>query len=119
MTEIIDPSVELDTTKIYGEVVVIKYFNNDRNYVEYLYDDGRPNSGNRDGGGSAFGIAWGPPGEPTWVEETTADGMGQPTVVSERYFDTAGAEHNEPVEGVNIVVRQMSDGSSQTVKIVR
>ena len=119
VTEIIDPSVELDPSKIYGEVVVIKYFNNDRNYVEYLYDDGRPNSGNRDGGGSAFGIAWGPPGEATLVEETTADGMGQPTVVSERYFDTAGAEHNEPVEGVNIVVRQMSDGSSQTVKIVR
>jgi Leucine-rich repeat (LRR) protein len=119
VTEIIDPSVELDPSKIYGEVVVIKYFNNDRNYVEYLYDDGRPNSGNRDGGGSAFGIAWGPPGEATLVEETTADGMGQPTVVSERYFDTAGAEHNEPVDGVNIVVRQMSDGSSQTVKIVR
>lgn len=119
VTEIIDPSVELDPSMIYGEVAVIQIFNNNRNYVEYLYDDGRPNSGNRDGGGSAFGIAWAPPGEPTWVKETTADGLSQTTIVSERYFDATGAEHSEPFDGVNIIVRQMSDGSTQTVKIVR
>ena len=117
-TEIIDPSVEIDTTKIYGDIAVIKLFNNDRNYVEYLYDDGRP-SNSKAGSGSAFGIAWAPPGEPTWVKETTADGLSQATIVSERYFDATGVEHSEPFDGVNIIVRQMSDGSSQTVKIVR
>jgi hypothetical protein len=45
--------------------------------------------------------------------------MGELTVVSERYYDAAGAEHSEPVDGVNIIVRQMSDGSTQTVKIIK
>ncbi len=112
------PDAEIDTDRIYGQVAVIKMYDSERNYIEYLYDDGRPNS-SRDGGGSAFGLAWQPPGEPTKVEETPADALGTPIVVSERYYDASGAEHNEPVSGLNIIVRQMSDGSTRTSKEMR
>lgn len=116
-TEIIDPSDQLDLSTIYGKIVVLKYMNKDRNYVEYLYRDGRT-SGNRAEGLSRFGLVWYAPDTPTDVEETLADGFSA-TVVSERYYDTAGVEHSQPVKGVNIVVRQMSDGSTQTVKILK
>ena len=116
-TEIIDPSDQLDLSTIYGKIVVLKYMNKDRNYVEYLYRDGRT-SGNRAEGLSRFGLVWYAPDTPTDVEETLADGFSS-TVVSERYYDTAGVEHSQPVKGVNIVVRQMSDGSTQTVKILK
>lgn len=118
VVEIIDPSVEVDLSTIYGKIAVIKLLNEERNYVTYMYDDQRPST-NRDSGGSEFGIAWAPPGHPTHVMETTADGLSQLTIVSERYYDTAGAEHSEPIQGVNIIVRQMSDGSTQTVKVVK
>lgn len=105
-----------DPDLIYGKTVVIDCYDQVRNYVEYLYDDGRPN-GNRDGG-SAFGLAWGPPPSPTDVEEISDDSLAKPNVVSERYYDVNGVEHSSPVSGVNIVVRQMDDGSTRTVKII-
>ena len=41
------------------------------------------------------------------------------TVVSERYYDVRGIEYNQPVEGVNIIVRTYSDGSTQSVKVIK
>ena len=102
---------------IYGKTVVLRLYNQERNYIEYLYDDGRP-SGTR-GGGSAFGLAWAPPSQPTGVEEISADGIAKPNIVSERYYDINGVEHNGPLRGVNIIVRQMDDGTTETVKIIR
>lgn len=113
------PDADIDTDKIYGKIAVIKMYDLERNYIEYLYDDGRPNSSLRDGGGSGFGLAWAPPGEATWVDETLANSLNALTVVSERYFDASGAEHSEPVPGINIVVRQMSDGSTSTTKVIK
>ncbi len=117
----VNPSenLQLDLSTIYGTVAVIKYMNDDRNYVEYLYNDGRPSVSRDDEGGSSFGLAWYPPGTPTDVEETTIDGLGAVTVVSERYYDASGMEHSEPISGINIIVRQMSDGTTQTEKVMR
>lgn len=115
--DMVEPGTTLDPESFYGKIAIIKRYDRVRNYVYYTYDDGRPNSSSR--GGSGFGLAWGPPPGATDVRETTADGMGELTVVSERYYDAAGAEHSEPVDGVNIIVRQMSDGSTQTVKIIK
>jgi hypothetical protein len=116
----VDPSddLQLDLSTIYGTVAVIKYMDPERNYIEYLYDDGRPST-SKAGGGSGFGLAWGPPGIPTSIDETTANGLEELTVVSERYYDAAGIEHSEPVNGLTIIVRQMSDGSTQTEKIMK
>lgn len=115
----VDPSEQLDPNSFYGTIAILDKYDLVRNYIEYIYDDQRPSHRNRDGGGSAFGIAWNPPGTPTVVDETAADDLGELTVVSERYFDAAGAEHSEPVSGVNIIVRQMSDGSTETVKVIK
>ncbi len=115
----VDPSEQLDPDSFYGTIAILDKYDLVRNYIEYIYDDQRPSHRNRDGGGSAFGIAWNPPGIPTVVDETAADDLGELTVVSERYFDAAGAEHSEPVSGVNIIVRQMSDGSTETVKVIK
>lgn len=115
--DMVEPGTTLDPESFYGKIAIIKRYDRVRNYVYYTYDDGRPNSSTR--GGSGFGLAWGPPPGATDVRETTADGMGELTVVSERYYDAAGAEHSEPIDGVNIIVRQMSDGSTQTVKIIK
>lgn len=117
---IVEPSedLQLDLSTIYGTIAVIKYMDPERNYIEYLYDDGRPSS-SKAAGGSGFGLGWGAPSVPTDVEEIEMDGLGEPTVVSERYYDAAGIEHSEPIKGVNIVVRQMSDGSTQTVKVLK
>ena len=41
------------------------------------------------------------------------------TVVSERYYDIRGIEYSQPIEGVNIVVRTYSDGSTQSVKVIK
>jgi len=113
------PGAQINTDKIYGKIAVILMYDQERNYIEYLYDDGRPGNSLRSGGGSGFGLAWEPPGEPTWEEETPADALGEPTIVSERYYDASGAEHNEPVPGLNIIVRQMSDGSTRTMKVMK
>ena len=115
-TIVYGPDSVPDPDLIYGKTVVLRKYDSVRNYCEYLYDDGRPN-GTR--GGSGFGLAWGPPSEPTAVEEITVDGLSSPGIVSERYYDVNGIEHSSPVSGVNIVVRQMDDGSTQTVKIIR
>ena len=41
------------------------------------------------------------------------------TIVSERYYDIRGIEYSEPVKGVNIIVRTYSDGSTQSVKVIK
>ena len=109
----------IDPSNIYGTIAVIKMYDPYRNYIEYIYDDGRPSTSLRSGGGSGFGIAWAPPGEPTQIEDVVGDDLMAPTVISERYFDISGKEYKEPVSGVNIIVRQMSDGTTQRVKLIR
>lgn len=52
---------------------------------------------------------------PTAVNETNV----AKTVVSERYYDIRGIEYSQPVEGVNIIVRTYSDGSTQSVKVIK
>ena len=52
---------------------------------------------------------------PTAVNETQV----AKTVVSERYYDVRGIEYSEPIKGVNIVVRTYSDGSTQSVKVIK
>ena len=52
---------------------------------------------------------------PTAVNETSVT----KTVVSERYYDIRGIEYSQPVEGVNIIVRTYSDGSTQSVKVIK
>ena len=52
---------------------------------------------------------------PTAVNEATV----AKTVVSERYYDIRGIEYSHPVEGVNIIVRTYSDGSTQSVKVIK
>ena len=115
-----DDEDQIDLSKIYGNVAVLRYYNNERNYIEYTYFDGRP-SPTRDGNGatSTFYLVWKAPDKPTEVEEPLADELGEATVVSERYFDISGIEHDQPVDGVNIIIRQMSDGTTQTVKVMR
>ena len=41
------------------------------------------------------------------------------TIVSERYYDLRGIEYSHPVEGVNIIVRTYSDGTTQSVKVLK
>ena len=52
---------------------------------------------------------------PSAVNETSV----AKTIVSERYFDIRGIEYSQPVEGVNIIVRTYSDGSTQSVKVIK
>lgn len=115
---VVGSDVQPDSTLIYGKIAIIDKYSDERNYIEYTYDDGRPST-SKSGSGSAFGLAWMPPGSPTNVEETVADGLGEVQVVSERYFDVSGVEHDGPVPGVTIIVRQMSDGTTQTTKVVQ
>ena len=41
------------------------------------------------------------------------------TIVSERYFDIRGIEYREPISGVNIIVRTYSDGTTQSLKVIK
>ena len=52
---------------------------------------------------------------PTAVNETQV----AKTIVSERYYDIRGIEYSQPVDGVNIIVRTYSDGSTQSVKVIK
>ena len=52
---------------------------------------------------------------PTAIKETQVTR----TVVSERYYDIRGIEYSHPVQGVNIIVRTYSDGSTQSVKVIK
>ncbi len=52
---------------------------------------------------------------PTAVNETQV----AKTIVSERYYDIRGIEYSQPVEGVNIIVRTYSDGSTQSIKVLK
>ena len=52
---------------------------------------------------------------PTAVKETVVS----KTVVSERYYDIRGIEYSHPIEGVNIIVRTYSDGSTQSIKVIK
>ena len=52
---------------------------------------------------------------PTAVDETNV----AKTIVSERYYDIRGIEYSHPVDGVNIIVRTYSDGSTQSLKVIK
>ena len=52
---------------------------------------------------------------PTAVSETSV----AKTIVNERYFDIRGIEYSHPIEGVNIIVRTYSDGTTQSVKVIK
>ena len=52
---------------------------------------------------------------PTAVNEVKSE----KTLVSERYYDIRGIEYREPIQGVNIIVRTYSDGSTQSVKVIK
>ena len=114
---------EPDLSKIYGKVAFLDMYDNtdfpNHQYIEYKYYDGRNASTRSQGETSTFYMVWTAPQDPTDVKEITEDGLTEATVVSERYYDIGGVEHSEPIDGVNIVVRQMSDGSTQTIKIVK
>ena len=115
---------EPDSSLIYGKVAFLDVYDNqdfeDHYYIEYKYYDGRSRDQQRGPGlTSTYYMVWTGPSEPTEVQEIIADGMVEPTVVSERYFDISGIEHNELVPGVNIIVRQMSDGTTRTEKIIQ
>ena len=114
-----DDTDQIDPSKIYGEVAILKKYDGERNYIEYTYFDGRPSS-SKDGNSktSTFYLVWNSPGTPTEVEEIDDD-LGELTVVSERYYDISGIEHDGPFNGMNIIVKQMSDGSTQTEKVMR
>jgi hypothetical protein len=83
-------------------------------YIEYDYLDGRTPTST-----STYYLVWQATGTPTEVEEALEDDLAEPTIVSERYYDISGVEHSEPIKGINIIVRQMSDGSQQTVKVMK
>lgn len=114
---------EPDPSLIYGKVAFLDMYNNtdfpNHQYIEYKYYDGRNASTRSRGETSTFYMVWEAPQEPTDVKEVTEDGLTEVTVVSERYYDIGGVERNELIDGVNIVVRQMSDGTTQTIKIVK
>jgi len=105
------PGDAIDESKINGSIAVL---DPDIHWASYKYLDGRTDEST-----SEYYIVWVAPDKPTNVEETVEEALGTTTVVSERYFDASGMEHSEPVEGVNIIVRQMSDGTTHTVKILR
>ncbi len=54
------------------------------------------------------------PSAPTAIEDVNAS-----SVKSVRYYNIAGIESSTPFQGVNIVVREMNDGSKVTTKIVK
>ena len=97
----------------YGTIAVLDHMNDSGNYIEYTYKDGRTPTST-----STYYLVWMPTDQPTNVDETIVDSLGQATVVSERYYDVSGAEHSQPIDGVTIIVRQMSDGTTQTVKVI-
>ena len=110
-----------DPDKIIGTVAFLDRYEanfpegeENKYYIEYEYLDGRTPTST-----STYYLVWRGTGTPTEVEETLDDDLGEPTVVSERYFDISGVEHSEPFHGVNIIVRQMSDGTQQTVKVMK
>lgn len=86
----------------------------ERYYIVYKYKDGRTSEST-----SSFYLVWRAPDGPTDIEEISADDLETPVVVSERYYDVSGVEHNELVTGMNIIVRQMSDGTTQTIKVTK
>ena len=52
---------------------------------------------------------------PSAVNETSVN----KTLVSERYFDIRGIEYRAPISGVNIIVRTYSDGTTQSIKVIK
>ena len=53
------------------------------------------------------------------IPSAVNEAVSAKTVVGERYYDIRGIEYSHPVEGVNIIVRTYSDGSTQTVKVIK
>lgn len=56
----------------------------------------------------------------TIKDYTAVDGISSAkTVVAERYYNIAGQQSNKAFAGVNIVVRTYSDGTTETVKVLK
>jgi len=111
-----------DPEKMIGDMVFLDKYEaefpegyDERYYIEYKYLDGRTPTST-----STYYLVWMAPPVATDVEETPEDGIAEAAVVGERYFDISGNELQEPLNsGVTIIVRQMSDGSQQAVKIMK
>ena len=112
----------LDLSTVYGVIAVLDTIfiqaKPGYHYIEYEYYDGRQGP-NREPSTSTYYMIWSKPPGPTEVKETPEDGFGEPTVVSERYYDINGVEHSEPFDGMNIIVRQMSDGTTRAYKVLK
>ena len=52
---------------------------------------------------------------PAAINETMVDKI----VVSERYYDIRGIEYSQPINGLNIIVRTYSDGSTRSFKVIK
>lgn len=56
-----------------------------------------------------------PSGETTAIESVENGTMEEPTQV--KYYDATGIQHDQPVKGLNIVVKKLKDGSTTTRKV--
>lgn len=52
---------------------------------------------------------------PSAVNEVDAEKI----ITSERYFDIRGIEYRQPIDGVNIIVRTYSDGTTTSIKVIK
>ena len=59
--------------------------------------------------------------EATFEKETPTgiESLSMENVKSVRFYNAAGVESTTPFQGVNIVVREMTDGSKSVVKVVK
>lgn len=59
--------------------------------------------------------------EATFAKETPTgiENLSMENVKSVRFYNAAGVESTTPFQGVNIVVREMTDGSKSIIKVVR
>ena len=100
----------LDPSKVTGTVTVLTSTSETtgEGRAEYTYDNGVSES--------TFYLDWtaSPNDVPTEITDMETAG----NVVNTRYVNLAGVESDQPFEGVNIVVRTMSDGSAITTKEV-
>ncbi|MBR2147156.1 MAG: hypothetical protein IJ925_07035, partial [Muribaculaceae bacterium] len=55
----------------------------------------------------------------TFETATGIDSISMENVKAVRYYNAAGVESATPFQGVNIVVREMTDGSKSVVKVVK
>jgi len=52
-------------------------------------------------------------------QNTGIDSIGMSNVKAVRYYNAVGVESATPFQGMNIVVREMNDGSKSIVKVVK